>query len=230
MPAGTAPALALFDIDGTLIRRAGPHHREALVEAIRRVMGLETSTDGIPLYGMLDPDILSRMLARAGVRPRAIRAAMPEIVESAQRVYLRTCPDLERKTCPGVRTVLRRLDREGVAIGLVTGNLERIGWKKMECAGLRQYFRFGAFGGMAPNRAGLVRLAIRRARAEGWIGRGTPVALIGDAPADIEAAAANGIPSIAVATGVIPRAELEKYRPHALLEDLREFVPGMLGL
>ena len=52
-----APALALFDIDGTLLRRAGPHHREALVEAVRRVTGFDTTTDGIPLYGMLDPDI-----------------------------------------------------------------------------------------------------------------------------------------------------------------------------
>src|ERR1022692_2788549 len=39
------PALVLFDIDGTLVRRAGPHHRQALVDAVRRVTGLETSTD-----------------------------------------------------------------------------------------------------------------------------------------------------------------------------------------
>jgi phosphoglycolate phosphatase-like HAD superfamily hydrolase len=230
MTADTAPALALFDIDGTLIRRAGPHHREALVEAIRRVTGLDTTTDGIALYGMLDPDILRQMLLRAGEKPRAIRAAMPEIIESAQRIYLRTCPVLERKTCPGVKTLLRRLERQGVVIELVTGNLARIGWKKMERAGLRRYFRFGAFGEMARDRAGLVRIAIRHARAQGWIGRWTPVTLIGDAPADIQAAAAAGINCIAVATGVISRADLEKYRPHALLEDLREFVPGMLGL
>ena len=29
-------ALVLFDIDGTLLRRAGPHHREALVKAVRK--------------------------------------------------------------------------------------------------------------------------------------------------------------------------------------------------
>ena len=40
-----APALVLFDIDGTLIRRAGPHHRQALVDAVRHVTGLETTTD-----------------------------------------------------------------------------------------------------------------------------------------------------------------------------------------
>jgi phosphoglycolate phosphatase len=58
------PALVLFDIDGTLVRRAGPHHRQALVDAVRRVTGLETSTDGIPVHGMLDPDILTRIAAQ----------------------------------------------------------------------------------------------------------------------------------------------------------------------
>jgi phosphoglycolate phosphatase-like HAD superfamily hydrolase len=228
MPTEPAPALALFDIDGTLLRRAGPHHRQALVEAVRRVTGLETTTDGIPLYGMLDPDILREMLLRAGARPRRIRDTMPEILESAQRIYVRTCPVLERKTCPGVRRLLGRFERTGIVMELVTGNLVRIGWKKMERAGLRRYFRFGAFGEMARNRAGLVRLAIRHARAQGWVKRGTPVTLIGDAPADILAARANGVRSIAVATGVVPCDQLRSYSPDLVLDDLRALEPGML--
>src|SRR5215472_15497051 len=59
-------ALVLFDIDGTLVRRAGPHHREALVRGVRRVTGLETTTEGVPVHGMLDPDILTIMMRRAG--------------------------------------------------------------------------------------------------------------------------------------------------------------------
>ena len=228
MPADTAPALALFDIDGTLLRRAGPHHRQALIDAVRRVTGLETTTDGIPLYGMLDPDILREMLLEAGAAPRDIRAAMPRILESARRIYVRTCPVLERKTCPGVKRLLARLEREGIVMGLVTGNLERIGWKKMERAGLKRYFRFGAFSEMARDRAGLVKLAIRRARAEGWINRSTPISLIGDAPADILAAQANGVRSIAVATGIVSRDKLRDHAPDLLLEDLRELELGML--
>ena len=79
-------------------------------------------------------------------------------------------------------------------MALVTGNLARIGWKKMERAGLKGYFRFGAFAGMAPTRAALARLAIRRARAEGWIARDARIALIGDAPSDILAAKAESRP------------------------------------
>ena len=215
------PAMVLFDIDGTLVRRAGPHHRQALVEAVRRVTGLDTTTEHIPVHGMLDSDILTRMLRDAGASGSVIRRAMPEIVRRAQQIYVRTVPDLQRKTCPGARRLLRRLRREGVLLGLVTGNLTRIGWKKLDRACLKPFFRFGAFGEMAKDRAGLARLAIRHARGEGWIGKHTPVALIGDAPSDILAARANGIRSIAVHTGISTRGDLLAYQPDVLIEDLR---------
>ena len=216
-----APALVLFDVDGTLVRRAGPHHRLALIAAVRSVTGLETTTDHVPVHGMLDPEIVTRMLRNAGASSASIRRAMPDIVRRAQQVYIRGVPDLRRKTCPGVRSLLRRLERQGVLLGLVTGNLTRIGWKKLECAGLKPHFRFGAFGEMARDRAGLVRLAIRRARAKGWIGRQTAVSLVGDAPSDILAAQRNGIRSVAVHTGISTRDELLAYAPDILLEDLR---------
>src|SRR5438309_11607526 len=106
-----AVALVLFDIDGTLIRRAGPHHRQALVDAVRQVTGLETTTDHIPVHGMLDPDILSRMLRDAGASPAQIRRAMPAIIEKAQALYVRRCPDLSEKVCPGVQRLLGELRR-----------------------------------------------------------------------------------------------------------------------
>jgi phosphoglycolate phosphatase-like HAD superfamily hydrolase len=223
-----ASALVLFDIDGTLVRRAGSHHRQALVEAVRRVTGLETSTDHIPVHGMLDPDILTRMMRDAGARAPAIRRAMPEIVRQAQQIYVRSVPNLERKTCPGVRALLRRLENDGVLLGLVTGNLTRIGWKKLERAGLKAYFRFGSFGEMAKDRAGLARLAVRKARLRGWIGTATPIALVGDAPSDIQAAKQNGIRAIAVYTGISTSDELLAHAPDILLADLRALKPDMI--
>jgi len=214
----------LFDIDGTLIRRAGPHHREALVEAIRRTAHVETSTEGVPVAGMLDRDILSVMMQRAGMSRAAIRRVMPEVVARAQSIYVRRAPDISRKVCPGVRSLLRRLTARGVVIGLVTGNLSRIGWRKMERAGLKQYFRFGAFAELAHDRAGLVRVAIRRARKERWIGRDSAITLIGDHPNDVLAAKANGIRVVAVGTGIIEQQELESHAPNIFVPDLRSLV------
>ncbi len=216
------PSLVLFDIDGTLVRRAGPHHREALAYAIRRVTGLETTTDGIPVQGMLDPDILAIMLRTAGAPRAQIREALPEIQRAAERFYLRVCPPLHDKHCPGVEPVLEKLTRRGILLGLVTGNLTRIGWRKLDRAGLRDYFRFGAFGEMAKTRAGLAKLAIREAKSRGWIEPGAPVSLIGDAPQDIEAARKNRIRAISVQTGITPIEELEALEPDVFLRDLRE--------
>ena len=215
-------ALVLFDIDGTLVRRAGPHHREALVHGVRRVTGMETTTDGIPVQGMLDPNILAIMMRRAGAPAARVREAMPEVMRAAERYYLRVCPELRDKHCPGVEPLLQRLTRRGILLALVTGNLTRIGWRKLERAGLRDYFRYGAFGEMAKTRAGLAKLAIREARRQKLIARDRPISLVGDATSDVIAARANGIRAIAVRTGLTSAEDLLREKPHILLKDLRE--------
>ncbi len=210
-------SVVLFDIDGTLVRRSGPYHRDALSVAVREVFGIETTTDGIPVHGMLDPDILCAMLARAGVEEAVARAAMNQLQLAAEEYYLRVCPDLRHAACPGVRPLLQRLRRKRVPLALVTGNFTRIGWRKLERAGLSRYFQFGAFAEMAKTRAELAAIAARALGAQG------PVYLVGDAPSDIEAARANAFTSVSVHTGVSGREELAALEPDYLLRNLRWF-------
>src|SRR5919199_4222457 len=103
-----AAALVLFDIDGTLVRRAGPHHRQALVDAVRAVTGAESTTDGLPVHGMLDPDILTLMMRAAGLADAEIVTMMPRIIEAAQDIYEASVPDLRDRTCPGVTPLLEQ--------------------------------------------------------------------------------------------------------------------------
>jgi phosphoglycolate phosphatase len=220
-------ALVLFDIDGTLVRKAGPHHARALSEGVRAVTGLTVTTEGIPLHGMLDSVILRRMLHKAGI-PKTLDCAA--IYAAAEEYYLRTCPPIEDKLCPGVVAALERLERRGALLALVTGNLTRIGWHKLKQAGIGHHFQFGAFGEMASTRAALARWAIRHARGSGWIEREAPVTLIGDAPADIQAAKANRVCSIAVRTGIAPAASLEAAEPDHLLSSLHGLRLYMAGI
>lgn len=217
-----APALVLFDIDGTLVRRAGVHHFRALTDAVERVTGRPAVTDGIQPRGMLDRDILTLMMRGGGEPVSRCRAALPELMRVAQDLYMRPGPSLRRKVCVGVRGFLRRLQRAGIPAGLVTGNLSRIAWKKMERAGLDEFFLLGAFSEEGRSRAALIKLAMQRARREGLIVRGASVSHVGDHPNDILAARANRVRSIAVATGLVPRDELAEYHPDVLLNDLRE--------
>jgi phosphoglycolate phosphatase len=218
--------LILFDIDGTLVRRAGPHHRQALVDAVRQVTGIETTTDGIPVHGMLDPDILVQMMRAGGIDETGISSKITAIIDAAQEIYQASVPDLRDKICPGVLPLLDHLTAQGTVLALVTGNLTRIGWRKLERAGLHHYFRFGAFGEMAPTRGGLARLAIEQARRDCLV-TGT-ISLIGDATQDVIAARENGIRSIAVRTGITPPQELESSAPDLLLDDLTQLDLSMI--
>ncbi len=145
-------------------------------------------------------------------------------------MYVGTCPNLERKVCPGVRRLLDRLGRAGIPMGIVSGNFTRIGWKKVERAGLRRHFKIGTFAEMGKTRAALLRLAICQAREKGMISRSTRISLVGDTPRDVEAAKANGVLAVAVSTGLSSYDELTAARPDILVEDLRQLRPEALWL
>ncbi|MDQ2776186.1 MAG: HAD hydrolase-like protein [Acidobacteriota bacterium] len=152
-----ATGIVLFDIDGTLLRGAGPHHKEALAEGIRRVTGIATTLEGVATSGMLDRDLIAGMLRAQGVSERRIRSTMQEIMTACQSVYLENCAtDLRHCVCRGVPEFLDELQEHGAALGVVTGNLTQIGWKKLELAQLR--------GGESREAAGWARLIRLRSR------------------------------------------------------------------
>ena len=204
------------------MRKAGPHHRQVLVDAVKFVTGLDSTTDHIPVQGMLDRDILAWMLRDAGAGRSLIKQSMPAVVEQAQKLYAECCPDLRRKVCPGVRTLLGKISRRNLRAGLVTGNLSAIGWKKVERAGIMKHFSFGAFAEEGKDRATLAARAIAYARRNKWITKDSTIVLFGDHENDILAAKANRIRSVAVATGLSQPSALLQLQPDFLLTDLRE--------
>lgn len=218
-----ANTLVLFDIDGTLLRGAGHHHKQALIDGIREVTGATTHLDGIATSGMLDRDLIAIMLKTAGYRDWHIRRGMRRILEECQNSYCANCAsDMRQFVCPGVPELLSKIRDRGAAMGLVTGNLSRIAWRKMELAGLREYFSVGAFAEDGTTRARLARVAANRAISEGLVIRHARISLIGDHPNDIEAARANGFRSVAVGTGLVSLEDLKASAPHRLVETLRD--------
>lgn len=221
-----SPALVLFDIDGTLLRGAGPHHKQALIEGIRRVTGIETHLDGVATAGMLDRDLIVAMLRAAGASERRIRSSLSEIVAETQRCYMADCAlDLSPFVCAGVPQFLSEISARGAVLGLVTGNLSQIGWRKVELAGLRKHFSLGAFAEDGRTRARLARVAANRAAKQRLVTKNCRITLIGDHRNDIEAAKANGFQSVAVATGIMPVEELWQPQPDFLVRDLTELDP-----
>ena len=227
--ASVSESLVLFDIDGTLVRGAGLHHKNALVEGIRRVTSLSTTLDGVPTAGMLDRDLIAIMLRTAGHNSRRIRMALARIMAECQNCYAANCAiDLRGNVCAGVPEFLSGLKARGAVLGLVTGNLSRIGLRKIELAGLREHFSVGAFAEDGTTRIRLAQVAARRAMQQGLVGKGCRISLIGDHANDVEAAKKNGFRAVAVATGVSSLEELRAAEPDILVPDLTELDPGEL--
>ncbi len=211
--------IVLFDIDGTLLRGAGPHHKEALIAAARTVMETDCTFDGIDTSGCLDPDLIHILLMNAGVARRRIIPNMRRLMEAAQHHYSVNCKaDFTGKLCPGVAGVLSMLAKHG----MVTGNLSAIAWRKLENAGIDRHFTFGAFAEQAKTRARLAKLAMWQAKRKNLAARNCSVTLIGDHANDIGAAQANGFRSVAVATGVMDVGQLSQFNPDLVLNSLED--------
>lgn len=222
-------ALVLFDIDGTLLRGAGHHHKQALIDGIRNVTGLSTHLDGISTSGMLDRDLITTMLKASSRAEREPGEAMLQIMEECQNAYEANCPaELSSFLCPGVLPLLAELRNQGAVLGLVTGNFSRIARRKMKLAGIADYFSVGAFAEDAATRTELARIAAQRAIDQALIAPASRISLIGDHPNDIRAAKANGFQSIAVATGMIAMHELLAAAPDILVQTLEHLEPEKL--
>jgi len=201
----------LFDIDGTLLNSRDAVHYRAFHRAVAQVFGLELRLDGIPVHGNTDVGILRAYLETAGLPESNWQARLPEVLEVMSAEVERNAADLRPGLCPAVVELIQYLSAEGKLLGVASGNLERVGWAKLRAADLRNYFSFGAFSGKLEKRDDVIAHGIEQAKA--IRGSATKVYVVGDTPADIRSAHANGIAAIAVATGIYGIDELQSHSP-----------------
>lgn len=202
----------LFDIDGTLLNARDGVHYNSFHTALREVYGCEGRIDDVPVHGNTDIGILRAALAlHAPQLNGEFEARLPRALDVMCREVERNVERIQPELCPSIVELLAGLDDDGKLLGVVTGNLDRIGWRKLERAGIRQYFNFGSFSDMREKREDIFRHGVAEARR--LRGQNTTVCFVGDTPADIRAAAALGLPVIAVATGIYSRKQLADCGP-----------------
>ena len=201
----------LFDIDGTLLREPNRVHYLAFVQCLQEVMGRPISLEGITVHGSTDPAILRDAFAAAHISDDEWLHREPAILARLNEIVLSQRECIAIRVMPGVQQTLEHLQSRGIALGVATGNLEQIGWLKVELSGLRHYFTFGGFSDRFPLRADMIAHAAEAARAAA--GNSASICVVGDTPSDISAASANGLPTIAVATGIYTVDQLAACRP-----------------
>ena len=208
----------LFDIDGTLLHATGGVHTDAFASSVRDVTGHRLSLDGIVVQGNTDTGILRDAFRAAAIADKEWLPRQEEILERMRATVLERRRFMQVSVYPGVVEVLRHLRSKGCALGVATGNLEQIGWLKIELAGLREWFSFGGFSDRHAIRSEMIRSAAEQARKIS--GAEAVVCVVGDTPSDIAAAKANSLPTISVATGIYSCDELLKHSPEVCTSNL----------
>jgi phosphoglycolate phosphatase-like HAD superfamily hydrolase len=212
----------LFDIDGTLLRSRDRIHYDSFASSVQRVTGFEITLAGILLHGNTDTMILREACRQAGIPAEVLESRIEAILEAMRLAVAERRDELDLIRMPGVEQALDHLARRGALLGLATGNLEMIGWIKVERAGLREWFRFGGFSDHFSIRAEVIGQAALKARE--MAGKGASICVVGDTPRDIEAARANFLSVIAVATGKYSFDELLQHQPEVCASSLADLM------
>src|SRR5260221_8258463 len=120
--------LFLFDIDGTLLRRMPPAHRQAICDAAFALFGLRVAPAELgETAGMTDIAIVRRTLQTAGIAGSEVTACLPAFFAAASAAYRRHVPhDLRPYHAQHTGEALEGLGGRGVSPGLGTGNIRHI--------------------------------------------------------------------------------------------------------
>lgn len=203
--------LVLWDIDGTLVTHA-PSPRDRHAHAVSTVLGREVNPMPAGI-GKTDRQILIELFADHVPSDDEITQAFAVIDDVTAQDMLTAPPT----AIDGTREALMQIASAGAEHSVLTGNSPRRARLKLGAAGLAEHIDFdsGFYGHVHSTRMELVAAAAEQLSLQSGV---QPV-IIGDTPLDILAAHANGIPVIAVATGIYSTDELDEHRPTALVAD-----------
>jgi phosphoglycolate phosphatase-like HAD superfamily hydrolase len=212
--------LLLFDIDNTLLYTGGAGVA-ALNLAFSEMFGIEDGFRMANMSGRTDLYILSEGLRHHGIS-EGVEAHIDKLIERYLGHLSHTLAERDGHLKPGFPQLLEALSqREGVRIGLATGNFSRAAWMKLDRYGIRQYFEGGgAFGEASLDRSEMVRLNLARI-SDG--AKPDETLIIGDTPHDISSALDNGLVAVGVATGNYTADQLRESGAHLAFQDFTDW-------
>ena len=214
--------LLLFDIDGTLLVSNGAGRR-AMNKSLSTMMGIDTITlQGIDFGGRTDQQIIFDILIANGMTPQEADAALPDALSAYIAAFSEAFQHNFVTALEGAVELVKALEKyDHIQLALLTGNVEKTAYLKVDAIGLNGYFPFGAFGNDHAERSKLPQLAVDRAKTfNGHSYKEKDIVIIGDTKHDILCGRALNVMSIAVATGHYKSGDLSQYNPDVLIDDL----------
>jgi beta-phosphoglucomutase-like phosphatase (HAD superfamily) len=213
----------LFDIDGTITKGgANKTHMEAFKAAFREVYGVDASFDIAQTIGKTDRGILVETLTQAGLIREDVYAKMDSAFGFMGDYFSRNFKKEDLRLNPGVKGLIFALKKRGHVIGVLSGNVERIGWTKMEYAGLREEMDLGIFGESSEDRAELVKDGARRVKTIEPKIEMDDIYIIDDSLKGIEAGIKAGVKTIAMAVSKFSAEDFKKLHSTYIFKDFSD--------
>jgi phosphoglycolate phosphatase len=203
------PWLVLFDIDDTLVKRMKGYSvgMDRWKKAMQKVFDVVIDATPHEYYkGWVDYQIGWDLVKGFGVSLTEFEAKFSDIREALYQEALIQTKErgLLYEVIPASAQLATWLnEKEQIHVGLLTGNLEKVGWWKLDQAGIRSLFSFGLFSDTVKDRQSIAFLAIPKAKQQFGIDF-TPdqVTVIGDTIYDIRCGKAIGAHTIGYTSGI----------------------------
>ncbi len=218
--------IPLFDIDWTLLKGGNKASDGAFAQTLFEAYKVPKDVTAESMknsHGKIDNQILTEIAVVNGIAEEQVLRDLPDLRDAMEKYFFEHEGEAEYIALPGVKETLEELRKHNIPIGVLTGNLEPLAWHKLQRAGIREYFEFGAFGNMAYKRVNLVGIAFEDAvKKVGLKEPITQMTIIGDSPLDIACAQDAGIFGVAVASGKYTEDDLKKTNPDLLITSLED--------
>ncbi len=203
-----------------------PEHVDGFRYAWKKVLGIDASLSDWPTHhGQPDAVILEKLPQIShGIKAEIILDKIEDLKSAKEEYFFAHCrQDYTKMVMPGVLGLLTELKKRLIPLAIKSGNLEKIGWFRLEKAGLKDFFITGGFGDNVSSKAGSVEQAIKRTED----GLNTKfihqnIFDVGDSRYDIEADLEVEINGIAVCSGFDSREVLRKAGAEYILDNLSE--------
>jgi phosphoglycolate phosphatase len=210
----------LFDIDGTLLMTNGGG-QNALKAALSDEFQLAAPKVDISFAGRTDRSLLAELLTLN--RLSSDEQTQGRLRRRYASLFPSVLAELGGRVLPGVTEILSRLAaKDGLRIGVMTGNLPETATRKLEHFDLIQYVDSVFGGDMDDHRNELARRAIATLVRRHGQQSAADVVVIGDTPADVRCGHVIGARVVAVCTGFYSRDELEAENPAAVFDDFSD--------
>lgn len=211
----------LFDIDGTLVKcmSAG---KDSIKRAFEELFHIQDAKVDIDYAGGTDGSLCIELFAlnKIEVNPHNLSLFKQGYEQHLEKELKQG----RSRLLPGVSELLGRLsDDPRYELGILTGNIQGTALLKLKAHRIDPFFHFGGYGDHAKSRSDIARIA--KLSAEKFAGgnlSSNQLIVLGDTPKDVKCSRAIGAFSVGVCTGFSSRQEIEKEKPHILLEDFRD--------